>query len=203
MSSTSTTLVLERLGHLAVDDALRQAFDDRGLAHPRFADQHRDCSWSGAAGSGWCAGSRRRGRSPGRACPGALARSDRGCTCARASRWPSASWAADALAAAHRLDRPLQVLPGRTVLLEQPSGLALVLGQGEQEQLGGDELVAALLGFLVGQVEQVRQARARRSPRRRGLPPWGAARSLALSASRSGWTLTPALARIEPVPPSS
>ena len=34
-------LVLERLGNLAVDDALRQAFDDRGLAHPGLADQHR------------------------------------------------------------------------------------------------------------------------------------------------------------------
>ena len=34
-------LALERLGHFAVDDALREAFDDRGLAHARLADQHR------------------------------------------------------------------------------------------------------------------------------------------------------------------
>ena len=34
-------LVLERLGHFAVDDALREAFDDRGLADARLADQHR------------------------------------------------------------------------------------------------------------------------------------------------------------------
>ena len=34
-------LVLQRLRHLAVDDALRQAFDDRGLAHAGLADQHR------------------------------------------------------------------------------------------------------------------------------------------------------------------
>ncbi len=32
--------VLERLGHLALDDVLRQALDDRGLAHARLADEH-------------------------------------------------------------------------------------------------------------------------------------------------------------------
>ena len=34
-------LVLQRLRHFAVDDALREAFDDGGLAHARLADQHR------------------------------------------------------------------------------------------------------------------------------------------------------------------
>src|SRR4029450_2868532 len=33
-------LVLERLGHLAVDDALREALDDCGLANAGFADQY-------------------------------------------------------------------------------------------------------------------------------------------------------------------
>ncbi len=33
-------LALERVGHLARDDALRQAFDDGGLAHAGFADEH-------------------------------------------------------------------------------------------------------------------------------------------------------------------
>ncbi len=33
--------VLQPFGHLAVDDALRQALDDRGLAHAGLADQHR------------------------------------------------------------------------------------------------------------------------------------------------------------------
>ena len=41
MSSDEHALVLERIGHLAGDDALRQAFDDRGLADARLADQHR------------------------------------------------------------------------------------------------------------------------------------------------------------------
>ena len=34
-------LRVQRLGHIALDDVLREAFDDRGLAHARLADQHR------------------------------------------------------------------------------------------------------------------------------------------------------------------
>ena len=34
-------LVLERLGHLALDDVLREPFDDGGLADAGFADEHR------------------------------------------------------------------------------------------------------------------------------------------------------------------
>jgi hypothetical protein len=41
MSSTEHALVLQRLGHFAVDDALREALDDRGLADAGLADQHR------------------------------------------------------------------------------------------------------------------------------------------------------------------
>ena len=41
MSSDSTRLFLQRLGHLVVDDALREALDDGGLAHAGLADQHR------------------------------------------------------------------------------------------------------------------------------------------------------------------
>src|SRR4029434_740485 len=33
-------LVLQALRNLAVDDPLRKAFDDRGLAHARLADEH-------------------------------------------------------------------------------------------------------------------------------------------------------------------
>ena len=40
-------------------------------------------------------------------------------------------------------------------VLEQPAGVALVVGQREQEELAGDELVAALGRLLVGEVEQV------------------------------------------------
>ena len=34
-------LVLQAVGHVAIDDAQRQAFDDRGLADAGLADQHR------------------------------------------------------------------------------------------------------------------------------------------------------------------
>jgi hypothetical protein len=33
--------VLQRIGHVAIGDAQREAFGDRGLADARFADQHR------------------------------------------------------------------------------------------------------------------------------------------------------------------
>jgi hypothetical protein len=39
--SSEHALVLQGLRHLAVDDALREALDDRRLADARLADQHR------------------------------------------------------------------------------------------------------------------------------------------------------------------
>src|SRR6185369_6837108 len=61
----------------------------------------------------------------------------------------------DGRAAAHRLDRRFERLFGQAVLLNEPSGLALVISKRKQEQLAGDELIAALGGDFVGQVEQV------------------------------------------------
>ena len=40
-SSASKRLFFERLGHVALDDALREPFDNRGLADTRLADQNR------------------------------------------------------------------------------------------------------------------------------------------------------------------
>jgi tRNA(Ile2) C34 agmatinyltransferase TiaS len=40
MSSEKTVLSLQALRHVAVDDALRKAFDHGGLAHAGFADEH-------------------------------------------------------------------------------------------------------------------------------------------------------------------
>jgi len=40
MSSAHTRFALQAFGDVAVDDALRQAFDDRGLAGAGLADQH-------------------------------------------------------------------------------------------------------------------------------------------------------------------
>ena len=39
-SSASKPLALQRLRHVAVDDAQRQSLDDGGLAHAGLADQH-------------------------------------------------------------------------------------------------------------------------------------------------------------------
>ena len=40
MSSADDLLVLEPFGHVAADDALREAFDDGGLADAGLADEH-------------------------------------------------------------------------------------------------------------------------------------------------------------------
>jgi hypothetical protein len=41
MSSEKHALAAQAFGHFVVDDALREAFDDGGLAHAGLADQHR------------------------------------------------------------------------------------------------------------------------------------------------------------------
>ena len=41
MSSATIFLFFEPLGHVLPDDALRQPFDDGGLADARLADEHR------------------------------------------------------------------------------------------------------------------------------------------------------------------
>ena len=55
-------LVLQALGHVAAHDALRQAFDDGGLAHAGLADQHGVVLGAAARAPGSRGGSPRRGR---------------------------------------------------------------------------------------------------------------------------------------------
>jgi hypothetical protein len=167
-------LALQRFRHLVIDDALRQAFDDCRLADARFADQHRVVLGAplqdlhGAADFVVATDHRVE-----LALGGALGEVD----AVLLQRFALALGLLriDALTAAHGHDRRLQRLARQAVLLRQPPGLALVLGQGEQEHLAGDELVAALLRFLVGQVEQVGQVAADLRPRRRGPRPSAAA----------------------------
>ena len=45
-------LVAQNLRDVAPGDFLGQTFDDGGLAHAGFAEQHRDCSWCGGKESG-------------------------------------------------------------------------------------------------------------------------------------------------------
>jgi hypothetical protein len=62
-----------------------------------------------------------------------------------------------ALAAAHGLDGGLQALARQAVGAGQIADLGLAVGQRQQEQLAGDELVAALDGFLFGGLQQLGQ----------------------------------------------
>ena len=62
---------------------------------------------------------------------------------------------ADRLPTAHGIDRLLERSPLQAMLLEQPSSLSLVIAGREQKHLAGDELVAAFLRGLVGEVKQV------------------------------------------------
>src|SRR2546427_11039850 len=56
---------------------------------------------------------------------------------------------------ANRLDRALQRFSGQTVFAGKTTRVALVVGEREQKQFAGNELVAALGRFLVGQVEKI------------------------------------------------
>ena len=147
-------LVLERLGNLAVDDALRQPFDDRRLAHAGLADQHRVVLGAplqdlDRAADLVVAADHRVELAGARA----LGEVDR--VLLERLALALGLRAFDTGAAAHRVDRTFQRLAREARLAQQPAGLALVVDRGEQEHLGRDELVAALRGFLVGEVEQV------------------------------------------------
>ena len=106
-------------------------------------------------------------------------------------RLSSAFGIRDLLAAAHLVDRLLDRAAHRAGLLEQPRQRAVLEG-GEHEQLAGDELVAALLRELVGDVEQPVQVvgdvdLARRCPRpSAGRRACSAARARSLLTSDAG-----------------
>ena len=152
-------LVLERLGHLAVDDALREALDDRGLADAGLADQHRVVLGAPL-------------QDLDRAADLVVAADHRVELALRArARSGRCVYFVERLALAFGLVRCRRSAPPRTASIAVSSALrvsAVLLAQrgrssplssasGEQEQLAGDELVAALLRFLVGDVEQLRQ----------------------------------------------
>ena len=84
--------VAQRVGHVAGDDALGEALDDGRLAHARLADQHRVVLGAPARAPGSRAGPRRRGRSPGRACPARRPRSGRGRTSPAPGSLSSGFW---------------------------------------------------------------------------------------------------------------
>ncbi len=150
------SLVLERFRHLAIDDALRKALHDRRLAHAGLADQNRVVLGAALQDLDHAAD--------------LVVASDHRIELARAGALGQVErvfferlalafgfGARHRFAAAQRLDRPLDRFPAPAVLFQQPARLALVFRQREEEKLRGDELVAPLLGFLVGKIEKTVQ----------------------------------------------
>ena len=152
-------LVLQRVGHLAGHDALGQAFDDGGLAHARLADQHRVVlaaplqHLDGAADLVVAADHR---------VQLALARAFGQVERVFFERLALALavGAVHGLAAAHGVDGGFQALAAQARLLRNAAGLALGVGQRQQEHLAGHELVAALDAFLLGGLQQADQVGA-------------------------------------------
>ena len=149
-------LVLQRLGHFAIDDALCQTLDDGGLAHARLADQHRVVLGATLQDLNDA--------------PDFIITADHRIELALARTLGQIEGvflqrlalalglgAVHRLAAAHRLDGLLQRAATATHFLEQAAGLAFVFGQRQQEHFRGNELIATLLRFAVSDVEQVAQ----------------------------------------------
>src|SRR5579885_650743 len=148
-------LVLQALGHLAVDDALRQALDDRSLADAGLADQHRIVlgaplqDLDGPADLIVAADDRIElpGGGAGRQVDGVLLQ-----------RLPALLGACvgDFLPAPHLIDGLLHRAAHDAGLAENAREIAVLEGR-EHEELAGDELIAPLLRQLVGDVEHAVQ----------------------------------------------
>ena len=171
-------LVLQAVGHVAVDDAQRQALDDGGLADAGLADQHRIVLGAarqhldGAADFLVAADhrielavARGLGEVAGiflQRVVGVLGRLRVG-----------------GAALAQRLDGGVEVLRRDAGLGEDLAGVAVLLQRDRQQQpLDGDEAVAGLLGDLLGVVEQPRgRGRADRPGRSRSPTPSASCRA--------------------------
>ena len=149
-------LVLEALGHVALDDALGQPFGDGGLADAGLADQH-----------GVVLGA------PGQHLDGAadlLVAADHGIDLALGGQRGQVArvalervvgllgrGAVGRAALADVVDGLVQRGRVDAGILEHAGGVGLLHGQGQQQALDGDELVAGLVGDLLGGVEHARQ----------------------------------------------
>ena len=150
------SFVAQALRHFAVDDALCQSFDDGGLAHAGLADQDGIVlgaplqDLNGAADLVVAADHRvelPRGRALGQIDAVLLQR----LAILLGARIVHFG------AAAHLLDGLFDRSACGAVGLEQPSQLAAVVAGREHEQFAGNELIAALLRQLVGDVQQLVQ----------------------------------------------
>ena len=120
-----------------------------------------------------------------------------------APRFSSAFGIRHLLAAAHLLDGLLDRALDGAGILQDARERALVLERGQHEELARDELVAALLRELVGEIEHAVEIVGDVDLARRRLPPCGSLSSAASRSERSLLTLTPALTSSgRTVPPS-
>ena len=193
-------LVAQALGHLAVDDALREALDDRGLADAGLADQHGVVLGAPlqhldrAADLVVAADDRVE-----LALLGALGQVD-GVFLERLAALLGIR-VVDLLAAAHLLDRALERALDDAGVAQDLAERALVLERREHEQLARDVLVAALLRELVGQVEQPRQVVRDVHVAAGALDAWADGRAPGRAANAAALTFAPALSssgRTEP-----
>jgi len=152
-------LANQALGHVLLDDLLRQALDDGGLAHARFTDQHRiilgapaehldhaqdlgvaaddRVQFAGAGGLGQVAGEPLQGPVT-----------------------PFGRGAAGLLAAAALFDGFQEHLPGDAGLAQQVGGEAVPLARDAQQQMfGGDVFVFQLPRLFSGLVDHALQPR--------------------------------------------
>ncbi len=146
-------LVAQAFRHLAVDDALCEALDDGGLADAGLPDEHRIVlgpalqNLNGAPDLVIAADDR---------IEFALARALGEIDAVLLQRL-AVLLGARILhlgAAANFLDRLFQAVPRRAAGLQDTAEFAAVIAGREHEQLAGDELIAALLGELVGDIQQ-------------------------------------------------
>ena len=147
-------LVLQNFGYVAGDDALGQAFDDGGLAHAGFTDQHRIVL--GAAGEHL------------HDTADFLVAADHRIELAAARQLVQVLGIAlqrlvfrfrilvgDALIAAHGGERLEHGIVGGAVTGEQiVSPVATLVGHGQQQMLGGDVLVLEVIRLFESLVEQ-------------------------------------------------
>ncbi len=156
-------LLPERIGDVAVHDPLRQALDDRGLTHPRLADQDRVVL--------------RAPRQHLHHAPDLLVPPDHRIELRLAGLLREVEretlerlvlllglLVGDAMRAAHSRERGEHIVPRHARRRQElPRGRTLLLSEGQEQMLGRDIRVAQPFCFLVGAIEHLREfARQRR-----------------------------------------
>ena len=184
MSSDENALVAQALRHFAVDDALRQSLDDGGLADAGLADEHRIVlgaplqNLNGAANL-IVAADHRIELALGRALGQIDAVFFQRLAILLGARILHLG------AAAHFLDGLFERGARRAVGLQHSAELAAIVAGREHEQFAGNELIAALLRQLVGDVQAACSDRCRAAPRRPIPRPWATDRAPPARSERS------------------